>query len=50
MKDPQKSRALQACRLLIEAYKRGERDGQIEWEHLDEAFRAALAVFAPSEA
>lgn len=35
-------RAVQACRLLISAYKQGERDGgSIEWSNVDVAYEVA---------
>lgn len=35
--------AMQAVRLLMEAYRRGEeRDGSIDWNDLDQAYKAAL--------
>ena len=41
----QEAAATRACRLLADAYRRGELSaGSIEWEDLDEAHEAALAA------
>ena len=41
----QETAATRACRLLADAYRRGELSaGSIEWEDLDEAHEAALAA------
>jgi hypothetical protein len=34
--------AFRACKLLVDAYKRGEEcDGSIEWDEVDDAYNAA---------
>lgn len=45
IRDIQKSRALQACRLLIEAYQHAEEvGGRIELSDIEEAYKTARMV------